>query len=145
MTAQPQIKHPQRIVAIDPGRLKCGVAILHNDGQILFRAIISTTDVVSELKNLVNTYLGNDDAPILIIGNGTGSGPLHASIIAQIPHATLISIDESHTSEEARRRFVQENAPRGWQKLLPRSLRTPDRPYDDYVAVILGRRYFTEQ
>jgi hypothetical protein len=53
-----------------------------------------------------------------------------------------IAVDESYTSEAARRRYVAENPPRGLERLLPSSLRTPSVPYDDYVAVILGERFW---
>ena len=42
-------------------------------------------------------------------------------------------------------RFLRAHPERGWKRLLPPGLRSPDRPYDDFVAVILAERYLDGQ
>jgi hypothetical protein len=54
-------------------------------------------------------------------------------------------VDESHTSEQARRRYVNEKPAHGWRRLLPKALRTPETPYDDYVAILLAERWWRER
>ncbi len=127
------------IVAIDPGSAKCGLAVVSRDGAIPFRSIVATPNLTDELLRVVNVY-----RPVeIIVGNGTGSKPLLESVRKTLSASIPIrSVPESHTSEEARKRFIMEVPPRGIQRLLPRTLRTPSRPYDDYVAVILGERYW---
>jgi hypothetical protein len=89
------------------------------------------------VQGAVRTY-----APTaLISGGGTGSKPLLQELDgADLPLPIQI-VDESHSSEAARRRFISENRAPFPQCLLPRALRTPWLPYDDYVAVILAERY----
>ena len=129
------------VLAIDPGRAKCGVAVVRRDGQVLFLAIVAVEEIVEEARRLVAAYL----PCVLIVGGGTGSRPVLQSLRAAELPVTVERVDESHTSEAARARFVAENQPPGWQRLLPRSLRSPWRLYDDYVAIILAERYWEKQ
>ena len=126
------------MVAIDPGSAKCGVVMMRADTFVLHRAIVPTEETVTQVQNLFAKYR----IYALIVGNGTGSKPvLNALREAKFP-APLEVVEEYRTSEEARKRYVAENPARGWQRLLPRSLRTPPEPYDDYVAVILAERWW---
>jgi len=51
-------------------------------------------------------------------------------------------VEEAFTSQRARRRFLQEHQPRGFQRLLPSGLRTPPVPIDDYAALLLAEDFF---
>jgi RNase H-fold protein (predicted Holliday junction resolvase) len=126
------------VVAVDPGSAKCGVAVVREDGATLFRAIVTADSVLEEVRVLIQRF----EPVALLVGGGTGSKPLLRALDAAGLPLPVRRVDESHTSEAARRRFVAENAARGWQRLLPRSLRTPWCPYDDYVAVLLAERYW---
>jgi RNase H-fold protein (predicted Holliday junction resolvase) len=126
------------VVAVDPGSAKCGVAVVREDGATLFRAIVTADSVLEEARALIRRF-----QPVaLLVGGGTGSKPLLRALEEAGLPLPVQRVDESHTSEAARARFVAENAARGWQRLLPRSLRTPWCPYDDYVAVLLAERYW---
>jgi RNase H-fold protein (predicted Holliday junction resolvase) len=124
------------ILAIDPGLAKCGAAVLAADGSVLERAIISTSSLSSGISQLLSTYC----PARIIVGSGTGSAPIQSEILALAGDAPVLMVDESHTSELARSRYLSETPARGIYRLLP-FLRTPDQPYDDYVAVILGERW----
>ena len=79
----------------------------------------------------------------MLIGNATrGAVLLRALREAVPPEMTIQSVDEAFTSQRARQRFGLENPPRGLRRLIPPGLRTPPRPYDDYVAVLLAEDYF---
>ena len=126
------------IIAIDPGTSKCGIAVVRSDQTILHRAIARTEDTPESLRELALRY----PAHTIVVGNGTSSSSLVRTLKQQLPHLNFEMVDESNSSEIARKRYCDENRPRGWQILLPHSLRTPDKPYDDYVAVELAERYF---
>jgi RNase H-fold protein (predicted Holliday junction resolvase) len=129
------------VLAIDPGRTKCGIAVVRSDGAVEHRAIVSAEQVVDAARSLLEVY-----APAaIVVGGGTGAQPILDALRAAGLNAPTVVMDEAHTSEAARARFVATNPARGWQRLLPRSLRTPDRPYDDYVAVILAERWLASQ
>jgi hypothetical protein len=78
----------------------------------------------------------------VVMGNGTGSEKLASAVREQLTEADLVLVDEKGTSEQGRVRFVTEEPLPLIQRLLPRGLRSPYRPYDDYVAIILAERYF---
>ncbi len=127
------------IVAIDPGSAKCGLAVVTRQGAVPFRSVVNTANLADELVRVISVYRPCE----IIVGDGTGSKHLldtiRNTLSAPLP---IRRVHEAHTSEQARKRFVKEVRPRGLQRLLPAALRTPSRPYDDYVAVILGERYW---
>ena len=124
------------VVAVDPGREKCGVAVLDFSG-VLYRRVIKTTDLSQEVSGLSNRYRPD----CIVLGDGTTSREAKEEIIAACPNLKLTVVDEKHTTEEARREYWQYNPPRGWRRLLPRTMLTPPEPVDDLVAVILARRF----
>ena len=126
------------VLAIDPGTAKCGVAIVQADGHILHRAIVPTAEILEHVRTVIAAH----QPTALVCGNGTGSKPILQALEAAQLSIPIQPVDESHTSEAARIRFVRENHPPLLQRLLPRTLRTPWLPYDDYVAVILAERYW---
>ena len=130
----------QTVLAIDPGRDKCGFAVVDENGEIVARLVIQTPLLVGMTKNLYRKFVPD----VILVGNGTGAKPIRDALLAANLPVPIESVEESHTSEAARKRFVLENPARGWQRLLPRSLRTPDVPYDDYVAIILAERYLAQ-
>ena len=78
----------------------------------------------------------------IVVGNGTAaSQTLDAAKRLGVARVKLV--DEKFSSLLARKRYFRENPPRGLRRLIPVSLQTPGRPYDDYVAVILAERYLT--
>ena len=129
------------VLAVDPGSAKCGVAVVARSGRVLHRAIVSTAELPSQVQTLTAQY-----QPVeLLVGRGTGSKPILSALQSSGLTVPLQSVDEAHTSEQARRRWVAETPPRGLEWLLPKSLRTPSVPYDDYVAVILAERFWAER
>jgi hypothetical protein len=81
------------------------------------------------------------DVSAILIGNATNSAPLYRALRASLT-LPLHRVEEAYTSQRARIRFRLENPPRGFERLLPPGLRTPPRPYDDYVAVLLAEDFF---
>ena len=126
------------VLAIDPGSAKCGIAVVQRDGFVRCRAVVPSETVVAQAQALAVAHRPR----MILIGNGTGSKPLLLQLQAVGLPAPLLPVNESYTSEAARVRYIAANPPRGWQRLLPKSLRTPPVAYDDYVAVLLAERYW---
>jgi hypothetical protein len=114
------------------------MAVVQRDGVVRFQGVVPTDSVVVRAQELALAH--RPDA--VVIGNGTGSKPLLLQLQAAGLPAPLLPVDESYTSQAARVRYLASNPARGWQRLVPRSLRTPPVPYDDYVALILAERYW---
>ncbi len=129
------------LLAIDPGSVKCGVAVVSADGVVHSRGVVPTEMLCSELSSGIATF-----APIaVIVGCGTGCKQMIRRIEQAASPLPVYEVEEAYTSEEARKRWVQDNPPTGLQRLMPQSLRCPDAPYDDYVAIILAERWWRQQ
>lgn len=125
------------VLAIDPGRYKCGVAVAADGSRsdVLHQAVVSADQLFQVLSHLADQYRPQ----VIVVGNGTAaSAAARAAETAGIP---VEIVDERFTSIEARKRYFAEHPPRGLRRLIPVSLQTPGRPIDDYVAVILAERY----
>ena len=123
------------VLGIDPGRDKCGVAVLTDGGEIIFQRVIATAELETTLKNLV----AQNKIELAILGDGTTHKA--AEKILRAAGLSVQIVDEKHTTEEARRLYWKKNPPRGWRKLLPTSMQVPPEPVDGIVAEILVRRF----
>lgn len=130
------------VLAIDPGRAKCGVAVVGRSGpdsfDVLHQGVAPTADLISVLAELFKRF----SPDTIIVGNGTTS----ANTLEAVRQATGMDagvVDEKFTSLLARKRYFQENPPHGLRRLIPISLQTPPCPIDDYVAIILAERYLS--
>lgn len=122
-------------MGIDPGKDKCGVAVLTASGEIRFQRVVAT----EELDSVVKTLAAQFDIESVILGDGT----THKAAASKVKAAGLSFqlVDEKHTTEEARREYWHKNPPRGWRRLLPTSMQVPPEPVDAIVAEILVRRF----
>lgn len=127
------------LLAIDPGRDKCGLAVVQS-GKVLDMRVVSRNEAVAVVKGLVDRF----NVGKTIIGTGTGWKPLAEEIQNSIPAMPIELVDEQLSTRRARERFFRENPPRGFRKFMPRGLLVPPRPYDDYVALILAEDYLRQ-
>ena len=123
----------QRVIAIDPGTAKCGVACLTIHGALVASEIVTPETLVSWVRSMMTGHEAR-----VIVGDGTG----HRAVGSLLTEAGIRFelVNERHTSETARRRLLAAERPRGLRRLIPRGLRAPHRPYDDWVAVVLAER-----
>ncbi|MEO7719888.1 MAG: pre-16S rRNA-processing nuclease YqgF [Capsulimonas sp.] len=131
----------ETVLSIDPGRAKCGVAVVEGPSPVA----IKRKQVTDTLKLVQEVLILREQFPAvsrLIIGDGTGGATLRRALAAAIKDLPIEVVDEYCTSQRARERFIREVRPVGWLRLVPKTLRTPHLPYDDYVAVILAEDYF---
>lgn len=131
------------IAAVDPGRDKAGLALVRTDGQVVEQLIVPPAEVVERLCRWQTGY----PLAAIVLGDRTGSrefqGVLQAAGLIG-SHCPLALIDEHLSTQEARRRYLSTHPGRGLARWLPPSLRVPDRPVDDYVAVILAERHLAK-
>ncbi|GMB01285.1 pre-16S rRNA-processing nuclease YqgF [Pelosinus sp. IPA-1] len=131
----------QTIISIDPGREKCGIAVVHKEKGVLKQAIIDTINLATTIEQLTSSY----HIETIIMGDGTSSKDAKKTLekIKDIDQSiTLILVDEYRTTDEGRLRYWRENPPKGLKRLIPVTMQVPPCPVDDYVAVILAERYF---
>lgn len=126
-----------RILAVDPGRGKCGLAVLEADGWVVERSVLGATELAERVRQVLSGSIRE-----VVLGSGTGSKGLAATLqpICEAAGVPLVTVEEAYSTELARLLYFQENPPRGWRRLIPVSFQTPPRPCDDYGAVVIGRR-----
>jgi RNase H-fold protein (predicted Holliday junction resolvase) len=127
------------LLGFDPGKQKCGIAVMGLDRKLLYQAVIASDQAIATVSNLLNTY----SISLLIMGDQTASKQWQTKIKTQFPDLRIITVDERYSSEEARQRFWQIYPAKGFMKLVPRGMRSPNRPIDDIVAAILIERYLS--
>lgn len=130
----------RRVLAIDPGRSKVGVAVVAADGRVLWRGIVTP----AELSAVVASKWKEYHPETVVIGDRTSSRQMVELLrreCAEIGETRILLVPEHGSTLAARSRYWREKPPRGWRRLLPEGLRNPPEPVDDFVAVILAERY----
>lgn len=128
------------VMAIDPGKKKCGVAVVSPAGGILHREVIPREQFGVAVQEI---YRQHSPSPVLL-GSSTGSKEI-AELLQKSMQVEAQLVDERHTTELARVRYFKEFPPKGLWKLVPLGLRTPPTSYDDFAAVVMAERYLEEQ
>ncbi len=131
---------PGVVVAVDPGRSKCGVAAVSADGEVLSLAVVETDRVGLTAAALAHSY----DASVIVLGGSTGAPRAWELIHAADPALTIAEVEEEMSTLEARERYWQENPPGCLTRLIPAGMRVPPAPIDDWAAVVLAERYFAK-
>ena len=126
------------VLAIDPGREKCGVAVLASDGRVLVQRVVTTAELDAAVGALIRAY-----EPNVIMGNGTTSADAKKRVEALGVSVTLV--DEYRTTDAAKCAYWDAHPPRGWRRLMPRGMLVPPVPVDDFVAVILAQRFLEKR
>lgn len=100
------------------------------------RKIIMTKQFNGEIERILTEYYG---VVHMVCGNGTNHKYLYPSLqqIGRNHRITTSLIDESHSTEEARKLYWQYNSPTGWRKIIPTSMQFPPEPVDDLTALLL--------
>ncbi|MGA1623951.1 MAG: pre-16S rRNA-processing nuclease YqgF [Synechocystis sp.] len=124
-------------LGFDPGRDKCGVAVMTGE-QIVYHAVIPSEDVASKLPQLCSEY----QVQQVVMGDQTTAKQWFERLRHCLPpEMPLILVNERNSTAEARERYWQLYPPQGLGRLIPLGLRTPPRPVDDIVAIVLIERY----
>ena len=131
-----------RVLAVDPGREKCGVALVDRQHGALRQAVVESARLLQFAEAVSREF----DCRTIVLGDGTATAQtkkelsllLTENIIDQI-----VVVGERNSTQEARRRYWMAHPPRGWRKIIPLGLLTPPCAIDDFAAIILGERYFT--
>lgn len=127
------------ILAIDPGREKCGIAVLDRKGKVLERGVLSRKEIKSSIYHLLAKHI----ISTLVIGRSAFGKELEKEISGMNIQSNIVFVSEKYSTLEARKRYWKHHPPKGLLRLIPTSLLTPPVPIDDYAAVILGERFLT--
>jgi RNase H-fold protein (predicted Holliday junction resolvase) len=126
------------ILGFDPGRDKCGVAVMGLNRQLIHHQIVAAAVAIDTIKSLCQQF----SIERLVMGNQTTAKQWRQQMKEHLPSLLLIEmVDERNSSLEARDRYWQMYPPQGLQRLIPQGMRVPPRPIDDIVAILLIERY----
>ncbi len=124
---------PLMIVALDPGR-NIGVAFVTVAGELGFHKVLT----LGELERLELP-----EGVKVLVGDGTGSQVLQQ--LLQKRRVGYEVVDEWGSSLAARSLYFRDYPPKGWQRLLPKGMRTPGGLIDDYAAYALALSYLAKR
>lgn len=126
------------ILGFDPGRQKCGLAVMGVDRKLYYHQVIAAEAAIATIQALRQKY----PVSVLVMGDQTTSKAWKQQIEQQLPEPLrIILVDERYTTLEARDRYWQMYPPRGLYRLVPHGMRPLPRPIDDVVAILLIERY----
>ncbi|MEC4812108.1 MAG: pre-16S rRNA-processing nuclease YqgF [Scytonema sp. PMC 1069.18] len=126
------------ILGFDPGRDKCGLAVMGLDRQLYYNEVVRATEAVDTIMLLRQKY----PISFLVMGDQTTAKRWKQQLSQELTDPlNIILVDERYTSLEARDRYWQMFPPQGLTKLIPQGMRQPPRPIDDIVAILLIERY----
>jgi RNase H-fold protein (predicted Holliday junction resolvase) len=132
---------PDKVVlAIDPGRNKCGFALVRRDDRgkvhLLWRRICNVEDLESVLTEASSVA----EYSMLVVGGGTTSRSLVHRLREAVPSLGILVVDEKDTTMHARERYWEHNPRRGWRRLLPATMQVPPESIDDFAALVIAER-----
>ncbi|MEB3829789.1 pre-16S rRNA-processing nuclease YqgF [Phormidium sp. CCY1219] len=131
-------QQPSAILGFDPGRMKCGMAVMGQDGGLLWHEVVPSEKAIATIESLREEYA----IAVLVMGDQTTSRKWENHINEGLSSALpIIRVDERYTSLQARDRYWEMYPPKGLSRLIPQGMRQPPRPIDDIVAILLIERY----
>lgn len=134
----PDTEEERPVVAIDPGRDKCGLAVVFRSGRVAEQAVVPRPDLMAAVEDAVRRY-----QPVtLVVGNRTGSKDCRREL-REHGLCAIVTVEEHETTVRARARYFRDNPPRGLRRFMPVGMLVPPRPVDDYAAILLAEIYWT--
>lgn len=127
----------RKIIGVDPGRSKCGFAVVFEDGT---RSVVDVVPTV-QLAERIDREVQGGEVEALCVGHATSSAAIVQLCRTRWPHIALRVVDETNTTFEARELYFADNPPRGLWRLVPRGLIVPKAPLDGYAALLIVDRY----
>ncbi|MEH1952086.1 MAG: pre-16S rRNA-processing nuclease YqgF [Nostoc sp.] len=125
------------ILGFDPGRDKCGLAVMGLDRQLYYHQVVLAKEAIATIETLRQFPIS-----LMVMGDQTTAKEWRQKLYQELTEPlSIILVDERYTTLEARDRYWQMFPPKGLIKLLPQGLRQPPRPIDDIVAILLIERY----
>jgi RNase H-fold protein (predicted Holliday junction resolvase) len=124
-------------LGFDPGKDKCGVAVVDQAGVALYHEVCASETLLDHLPTLCTQW----QVLQVVMGDRTTAKQWQKKLTEALPEMPIALVDEHYSTLAARDLYWEMYPPQGFQKLIPQGMRLPPRPIDDLVAIILVRRY----
>ncbi|XGV98416.1 MAG: resolvase [Leptolyngbya sp. BL-A-14] len=126
------------ILGFDPGRRKCGLAVIGVDRTLRYHQVVEAESAITVIQTLRQQF----PISLLVMGDQTTAKDWKQRLSHELTEPLrIMMVDERHSSLEARDRYWQMYPAKGLASLIPPSFRTVPRPIDDIVAILLIERY----
>jgi len=124
-------------MGIDPGRNKCGIAIVTEKGEVVEKEIAETTNLSRKIEEVLSRF----SISKCILGNGTYADKVFNILQLLLEEEKIIFIEEADSTYIAEQRYLKKNPPLGLNFLNKIIKFKPKKPLDDYTAVVLVEKY----
>jgi RNase H-fold protein (predicted Holliday junction resolvase) len=125
------------ILGFDPGKDKCGLAVVGLDRKLLYHEVVPSTSAIATIQTICEQFA----ISTLVMGDQTTAKTWKDRLSSELRSIPIVMVDERYSSLEARDRYWQMYPPKGITRLIPQGFRQPPRPIDDIVAILLIERY----
>ena len=125
-----------RVIAIDPGKSKCGLVLADISQKKVYEAIIIKSAFI---ENHVRNLITAEDVSQIIIGNGTTSKEIKEKLI--FFKKEIITFEEKNTPFRAKARYFELFPISGLKFLVPREVFILNKNLDAISALIILEDY----
>jgi len=125
-----------RVIAIDPGKSKCGLVLAEISKKVVYQAIILKSELLADYVRDLNTV---EDITRIIIGNGTTSRDITKKV--DFLKKEIISFEERNTTYRAKERYFELFPNKGWRFIFPREVFILNKNLDAISALIILEDY----
>ena len=125
-----------RVIAIDPGKSKCGLVLADISQKKVYEAIIIKSAFI---ENHVRNLITAEDVSQIIIGNGTTSREIREKLY--FFKKEIIIFEEKNTTYRAKARYFELFPISGLKFLMPREVFILNKNLDAISALIILEDY----
>ena len=125
-----------RVIAIDPGKSKCGLVLADISQKKVYEAIIIKSAFI---ENHVRNLITAEDVSQIIIGNGTTSREIREKLY--FFEKEIITFEEKNTTYRAKARYFELFPIIGLKFLMPREVFILNKNLDAISALIILEDY----
>ena len=125
-----------RVIAIDPGKSKCGLVLANISQKKVYEAIIIKSAFI---ENHVRNLITAEDVSQIIIGNGTTSREIREKLY--FFKKEIITFEEKNTTYRAKVRYFELFPISGLKFLMPREVFILNKNLDAISALIILEDY----
>ena len=125
-----------KVIAIDPGKSKCGLVLAEISEKKVYKAIILKSEL---LENYVRSLIAAEDISQIIIGNGTTSREIREKLY--FFKKEIITFEEKNTTYRSKARYFELFPISGLKFLIPREVFILNKNLDAISALIILEEY----
>ena len=125
-----------KVIAIDPGKFKCGLVLAEISEKKVYKAIIIKSELLENYLRNINT---SESISKIIIGNGTTSKGIREKLY--FLNKEIVTFEEKNTTFRAKARYFQLFPIRGLYYLMPREVLLLNKNLDAISALIILEDY----